>query len=133
MLRNHFKIALRNLFRHKVYTAINITGLAMGIAFCLLIILFVKDEWSYDIFHPNADRIYRVALKEITQEGQEYFNTTPLIFGPMLRQNTAEVEQIVQVAMHRNLIKRAEIIHYCKVYSLIVLLFTNLSLTVIIH
>ena len=60
MLKNYFKIGARNLRRHKGYTFINITGLAVGMACCLLIVLFVQDELSYDRFHEKADRIYRV-------------------------------------------------------------------------
>ncbi|QHT67981.1 FtsX-like permease family protein [Rhodocytophaga rosea] len=110
MLKNYLKVALRNLFRHKLYTFINVAGLAVGIAFCLLIILFVQHEWSYDRFHPNAQRMYRVALKEITPDKTEYFNTvTPIVFAPMLKQNLAEVEQVVRVCTRSNLVKRNEV------------------------
>jgi len=60
MGKNYLKIAIRNLQRHKSYTFINVTGLAVGMACCLLILLFVRDELSYDRFHENADRIYRI-------------------------------------------------------------------------
>ena len=60
MLNNYFKIAFRNLWKNKGYSAINIFGLAAGLATCLLIVLYVWDELSYDKFHEKADRIYRV-------------------------------------------------------------------------
>jgi putative ABC transport system permease protein len=60
MFKNYFKIAFRSLYRNKGYSAINIFGLALGLAVCLLITLFVIDELSYDKFNLNADRIYRV-------------------------------------------------------------------------
>ncbi|MGA0559781.1 ABC transporter permease [Larkinella sp. VNQ87] len=60
MLTNYFKIAFRNLVRHRVFSAINIVGLAIGIAACLLILQYVDFELSYDRFHTKADRIYRV-------------------------------------------------------------------------
>lgn len=60
MLRNYFKIGIRNLIKNKFYTLINIIGLAIGIACCLLIVLFVQDELSYDEHHPHAERLYRV-------------------------------------------------------------------------
>ena len=60
MFKNYFKIAYRNLLRHKGYTAINVVGLAVGMAACLLIGLYVRSERSYDHFHEYADRIYRV-------------------------------------------------------------------------
>jgi putative ABC transport system permease protein len=60
MLKNYFKIAFRNLWKNKGYSAINIFGLAIGIATCLLISLYVVDELSYDKYNKNADRIYRI-------------------------------------------------------------------------
>lgn len=62
MFSNYLKIALRNLRKHLGYTTINLTGLAVGLACCLLIVLFVRDEMSYDRFHEKADQIYRVVL-----------------------------------------------------------------------
>src|ERR1700761_8807907 len=60
MFSNYFKIAFRNLLRNKTFSAINILGLAIGLAVCMLITLFVFDELSYDKFNLNADRIYRI-------------------------------------------------------------------------
>ena len=60
MLRNYLKTSLRNLWKNKGFSAINIIGLATGLATCLLIILYVLDELSYDKYNANADRIYRV-------------------------------------------------------------------------
>src|SRR5882672_4923946 len=60
MLKNYFNIALRNIRRHKAYSAINILGLAIGIAACLLILQYVSFELSYENFQVNKDRIYRV-------------------------------------------------------------------------
>lgn len=64
MLGNYLKVALRNLLRHKGYSFINVTGLAVGFACSMLIALFVVHELSYDRFHENADRIYRIAQPE---------------------------------------------------------------------
>src|ERR1700748_657270 len=61
MFKNYFKIAFRNLWRNKGFSAINIFGLAIGLAGCLLIALFVVDELSYDKYNLKADRIYRVS------------------------------------------------------------------------
>ncbi len=60
MFKNHITVAIRTLLRHKVYSFVNISGLAVGIACCMLIMLFVQDELSYDRFHKNADQIHRV-------------------------------------------------------------------------
>ncbi len=65
MLRNYLKVALRNLFKHKAYSFINIFGLALGMASAVLILLFVRYERSYDRFHENADRIQRVAVRAL--------------------------------------------------------------------
>ena len=63
MLKNYLTVALRNLLKHRLYSAINIFGLAIGIASCILIVLFVRDELSYDRMLPNADRIYRLETR----------------------------------------------------------------------
>lgn len=60
MIKNYFKIAFRNLWKHKVFSAINIIGLAMGLACFIVIAMYVVDELSYDKFHEKADRIYRI-------------------------------------------------------------------------
>jgi putative ABC transport system permease protein len=65
MLKNYFKTALRNLLKHKGYSLINITGLAIGMAACLLILLYVNHELSYDNYNEDADRIYRIAFSAL--------------------------------------------------------------------
>ncbi len=60
---SYLKTAIRNLARHRIYSAINIIGLAIGLAFCIITFLFVHHEWTYDTFHENADRIYRVYVQ----------------------------------------------------------------------
>jgi hypothetical protein len=63
MLKNYLKIAFRNLARNRLYSSINIFGLAAGLAVCLLIMLYILDELSYDKHHKDGDRIYRIAYK----------------------------------------------------------------------
>ena len=63
MFRNYFKVAFRNLLKRKGFSLINILGLATGMAVCLLIILFIQSELSYDKHHEKADNIYRVVLE----------------------------------------------------------------------
>ncbi|MFC1563536.1 ABC transporter permease [candidate division KSB1 bacterium] len=88
MIKNYLKIAVRNAKRQKVYTLINILGLAGGITCCLLILLYVKFELSYDKFHEKADRIYRVALERSYPEGRIrlWGKTTPLLAQTLLRE-----------------------------------------------
>jgi putative ABC transport system permease protein len=62
MIKNYVTIALRNIRKHSFYSSINIVGLAIGVAACLFILLYVMDELGYDRFHANADRIYRIGL-----------------------------------------------------------------------
>lgn len=105
MLRNYLKVAVRYLLRHKGYTAINILGLAVGITSCILIMLFVRSEFSYDRFHSKADRIYRLSQHE-KYEGQDFLNTvTPISMGPVMQQTYPEVESICRVFALNRLVK----------------------------
>ncbi|SDB48845.1 putative ABC transport system permease protein [Flavobacteriaceae bacterium MAR_2010_188] len=97
MFRNYFKIAVRNLLRHKGYTTIKILGLSVGVMCCILIMLFVNSEWSYDKFHTKADRLFRVWQDE-KYEDQRFVNSiTPLIMAPTLEENIPEVEKSTRV------------------------------------
>ena len=62
MVKNYFKIALRNFLKNKAFSLINIMGLAIGMASCLLIMQYVSFELSYDRFHQNADDLYRLKI-----------------------------------------------------------------------
>ena len=75
MLKNYLTIAIRNLMRHKLYAFINIFGLALGIACCLLMALFVKHEWSHDRFHEHKGRIFRMVTNEIQPDGSIWHGT----------------------------------------------------------
>ena len=88
MLQNYFKTASRNLLRNKVYAAINIVGLAAGIAACILIFLYVKDEVSYDRYNTKADRIYRVTRDFLSNDGTVSLSLGHVAppFGPLLKQ-----------------------------------------------
>lgn len=97
MLKNYLKIALRNLWKNKGYSAINIIGLAVGLATCLLILLYVWDELSYDRFHEKADRIFRVD-SDIKFGGTDMkiaVSSDPM--GPTLKRDYPEVEQYARI------------------------------------
>ena len=99
MIRNYLKVALRYLGKHKGYTAINVLGLAVSIACCLLIMLFVKSEISFDRFHSKSGRLYRAWLEE-HYEGQVFVNTvTPVPLGPVLQAGLPEVESTARVSL----------------------------------
>ncbi|MGN8224680.1 ABC transporter permease [Gracilimonas sp. BCB1] len=84
MFKNYLKISVRNLLKKKGYSLINILGLAIGLATSLLIVLYVLNEWSYDKFHSNSDRIYRVVQTMTSEERVEEQATTPFLLGPVL-------------------------------------------------
>jgi len=93
MLRNYLKIAARNLRNHKAYTLINVSGLAVGMACCLLIFMLVRHEWSFDRFHANADRIYRTTIPYTAPDGtQQYQNMMFPDFTPLLAEAFPSIE-----------------------------------------
>jgi putative ABC transport system permease protein len=97
MLKNYLKIALRSLVKQKVYSLINILGLTVGIASCLLIVLFVKNEFSYDDFHPNAERIYKVALERKYPNHSTYYAIIPHSYAEVMDHDFPEVQQSVRM------------------------------------
>jgi predicted permease len=80
MIKNYFKIAFRNFWRHKVFTLINITGLSVGIAACLVIYLLVQHDFTFDKFEKDGNRIYRV-VTNFNWEGTHAYN--PGVSGPL--------------------------------------------------
>src|SRR6478609_5445145 len=94
MFKNYFKIAFRNLHRNKVYSFINIAGLTIGLACTMLIILYVKDEVSFDKFHKNVNNIYRIARKS---NGSNLNGTTGFLQGPRFTQNVPGIKSFVRV------------------------------------
>ena len=99
MLKNYLTIALRNLVRHKTYTAINALGLAMGIAFCLLTFLYVRHEWTYDQFHEKSDRIFRLGMSGGMFGGRDNAIGVRLSdqIGPLLRENIPQFAHVVRI------------------------------------
>jgi putative ABC transport system permease protein len=98
LFSNYLRVGLRKIKRQKIYSTINIAGLAIGLACCAVIILYVKNELSYDSFHKDADRIYRIAVHRISIVGEHWFVTTPAPLGPELIKSFPQVEQAVRVA-----------------------------------
>ena len=96
MIKNYLKTAVRNYFKHKGYTFINILGLAIGMAACFLILLFVRNELSYDGYHQNSDRIYRVAMA--ARWGGRYFDiaVVPAATAKAMVTDFPEVEDAVR-------------------------------------
>lgn len=86
MLKNYIKIAIRNLLKKKGYSLINITGLAIGLATCILIITYVLNERSYDSFHDKSDRIYRIVQTTESADRNEEQATTPFELSPVIEE-----------------------------------------------
>jgi len=94
MLKNYFKIAIRNIIRHKGFSFINIAGLAVGLAVCFLILLWVQDELKYDKFHEKYERIHRI-LVDINTNGNEFIvGVTPAALAPNIIDEVPEFEEI---------------------------------------
>ena len=96
MLKNYIKIALRNISRNKLYSVLNIVGLAIGIACCILILFYVQDELSYDRFNDKADNIFRIVPTFTTSERTMYMGTNAHVMGPMLKEEFPEVDNYVR-------------------------------------
>ena len=96
MFKNYLKTALRNLWKNKGFSSINIVGLAIGLATCLLMIIYVVDELSYDRYNTKADRIYRLD-GDIKFGGHHFIlATAPAPAGPAMLQDYPEVEKEVR-------------------------------------
>jgi putative ABC transport system permease protein len=93
MFRNYLKIALRNMKRHKTFSIINISGLIVGLTCFILIFLYVRYEKSYDTFHENSDRIFRVATQDSGNmaKGNDTWASTSAALAPMLMDEFPEV------------------------------------------
>lgn len=106
MLKNYIKISFRNLIKHKTYSSINIFGLSIGVACCLLILLYLTNEFSYDKFHENSDRIYRAWVYEDYGDGSIYWNTvTPLRLKSEIEATIPESESIARRYVYTDLVK----------------------------
>lgn len=97
MLKNYIQVALRNLLKNKVYTIINLLGLGVGIASCLLIVLFVTDQFSYDNQHSNGDRIYKIALERKYPNHITNYAIIPHSFSDVIPKDFPEVERVVKM------------------------------------
>lgn len=98
LLKSHVKAAFRSMKRQKSYTFINVGGLATGIACCILILLFVRNELSYDRYHANADRTYQVVLEADFWHGISRMNNMPAGLAPLVASARPEIETYVRVS-----------------------------------
>ena len=116
MLKSYFKIAVRHLFKHKAYSVINIAGLAVGMACCMALILFIQHEFSYDRHHQHAAQIYRMNTRSVVFGREILWTYTQNAFARFLKQDYPEVlyasrfgrDQNVDLRLRANLLKETD-------------------------
>ena len=110
MIRNYIKIAFRNLKKTKLFSIVNILGLAIGITACLMILHYVNFEKSYDRFHENSDRIYRIRYERTDSEGQSVrFASCCPPASPIIGERFPEVENIGRVLDYQAIVSRGDV------------------------
>src|SRR5690606_25878183 len=98
MLIHYIKVAVRNIYRNKTYSLINVLGLAVGMGVCLLIFQYIHFELSYDNFHPKADNTYRIT-QSVINNGEDFGSKiyTTYGLGPKSKEVVPEVNDFVRV------------------------------------
>lgn len=98
MLKSYFKIAIRNLSKDKLFSFINIFGLALSMSVCMMVLISIKDQLSYDKFHPNSDRTYRVITQLTNKQGSSYrFASSPLPLAAALTSDYNLIEKSLRL------------------------------------
>ncbi|MEZ5027724.1 MAG: ABC transporter permease [Ferruginibacter sp.] len=105
MFKNYFKTALRNLRKNKLYSIINIFGLTVGLAACLLIGIYINNELNYDKFNSNADRIVRVTMEFKQAETVNKVATTGTKVGPQFKRTFPVIEDYVRTYIGSSIVK----------------------------
>jgi len=119
MLKNYFKIAFRNLIRHRIFTFINVLGLAIGLVCFILIMLWIQDELSFDRHNSNFEQIYRIGTDTKMGEQEETGTWTAIPLGPALMEEIPEIESAVRLkGNYENLVSFEETIS-CWIKSII--------------
>ena len=110
MLKNYFHVAIRFLLRNKIYTLVNISGLAIGMTACILIFLYVQDDLSYDRFHSKADRIWRILTIDsaLGVSSQMVGITIPAVGAEMVKQFPEVVNTVRFASMGRMDVRKSE-------------------------
>lgn len=107
MLTYYFRIATRNLWKNKSFSAITIFGLAIGLATCILISLFVTDELSYDKFNRHYERIYRINADFMVNGNTFHERYTPALLGEVMKKDYPQVENYCRLTLQRNVLVKA--------------------------
>lgn len=110
MIKNYFKTAWRNLMKNKIFSAINIFGLAIGVAAFLLIINYLRFEYSYDEAQVNKSRIYRVPMKLVEKDGKvQTFAFTYPALAPAMKKDFPEVEEAIRIRRQGGIVKYGDV------------------------
>ena len=113
MFNNYFKIALRNIFRQKGYSFINIAGMALGMVGCIFLLLQVYDEQSFDKFHENVKNLYRLEQDQKSSQGNYHVLVSQFPAGPTLKENLREIKNTCRwVSLGRRLMRHKDKIFY---------------------
>jgi len=116
MFKNYLKLAWRSLYKQKSYSFINITGLSIGMACCIILFLFLQNELSFDRYHANADRIFRAVLQYESEGEVRLSATTPAPLGPALIHEFPEVEQAVRLGENEFLVTFGNMRFYERIF-----------------
>ena len=108
MIKNFFRIAFRNILKHKAFTFINVTGLAIGLAASLLILLWVQDEFSYEKFNLNAKNLYRVEEDQFYSGERYHVTVTPYPSGPVWKEKIPEIKEQTRIVRLPRILFRQE-------------------------
>jgi len=107
MIKNYFKTAFRNLWKNKAFSVINIVGLSVALACCMLILLYTMDEVSYDRFNVNKDKIYRLVVNSTSPAGvTNKYASTGMVPGPSFKRQIPEIEGFVRIQGNNYTVKR---------------------------
>ncbi len=108
MIKNYFKIAWRSLARNRSFSFINISGLSIGLACCMLIFLYAKDELSFDRFHKNGDNIYQLTCRIIEKTGKDAtYGIASMVQGTSFKNEIPEIVSCTRVQQNNYIVKRA--------------------------
>ena len=98
MLKNYFKVAYRNIIRNKAFSFINIAGLSIGLACCMLIVLYAEDELSFDRFQQNKNQLFRVTCEVVDKSNgsDTKYGEAAAVQGPVFKKEVPEVKGFVR-------------------------------------
>src|SRR5882672_10010607 len=97
MIKNYFIIAWRNLWKNKTFSIINILGLSIGLACCILMFIFIQHELSYDKFNFNAKNIYRITSIFADEKDKKELAVTPPPWAPLMKKDYPEIKEFVRL------------------------------------